>query len=354
VAGRGFRYRLIAAAIVVVAGAAGCGSAGRPSSVDPVSPSARVGTAVFPPPVDVVVGQELWTRDGQRRRFDGVNSIAAVYRVPAGWLVSEETADDGGQSLWLLTDDGDHHALLSGAVGLTVAADGWRVAWRTADELRVGRLEGRRIVTVARTDGMDEFWPQVLLDDAVLVARPGGDGPSAYDLWFPAQGQFRPTPRTDLLVSGATPDGHRLVGSVPGEAGPCLALFDPATLATASRACGLGHLPGPHATLSPDGRWLLVPLINDPVTVTGHPVPKLPAGNPTGLVDLTNVFHDPVVVATWPDKPQRDVDLSRCAWSDARTVYCRGGAGLARLSVDRPGLIDWVDIDGAPVVRRGA
>jgi hypothetical protein len=346
------RRVLAAALLTLLPTATGCTGARPAALADSGPPPASVGAAqmTFPPPVDVVVGQELWTADGRRLSLGWSRSVDSVYRVPAGWLVLIQSAEDRSQSLFLLTDDGDHHALLPRAGGLAISDDGRRFAWRAGDELIVGRLKGREIVPFARTAGVGDFWPQALLDHAVLLALPGGDGPNAYDLWFPARGPFHPTPRTGLQILGSTRDSRRLVGWVPSDADPCLALFDPASLALTNRACGLGAIPWAGTPVSPDGRWLLVSLY----ATSDNPPAKSGTGNPTALVDLTTVFDAPAVVATWPDEPDQFVRLDRCVWSDNRTVYCSGGAGLARLSLDRPGVIDWFHLDGIPVMRRGA
>jgi hypothetical protein len=328
-----FRVALVTGVLLL----AGCDAA-------PVGPNRTepygTGSVGAPLPVEVVVGAELFTLDGGRTSLAWAGDDVRAYRVPAGLLVV------GEPDAWLVTPDGVQHRLASHVDGLTVAPAGDRLAYRSGNTLTIVTVAAPPVV-VASTDGVNSFYPQRFLNDAVLLTRSDPDGSTAaYDVWHPGQGAYEATVPADVhQLVASTPDGRVIFVGVPHPEGLCLFRMSPVrAFELTPGPCDLGlTMGGGTWPVSPDGRWMLGLLDG-----------TKDRGNPVALVDLTST--GPAAVAgTWPDDPARELRLDTAVWLDARTAVVGGRGGVARLTVTNVGAIEWfpvrADAPAVPVPR---
>ncbi|MCW3841879.1 hypothetical protein ONA70_17405 [Micromonospora yasonensis] len=225
-------------------------------------------TASTPPPaaapvraeLDLIIGSRLETSGGEQRELTGVDSVERAQRVPdyGGWLVTSR-ATAAGRTLWWVPPNGSApQVLLAGADAVAVAANGRQVAWRDGAEILAAGVVGGQLVATSRAAAPAGAVPIGFAADAVLVRQPGRGGVS---LWRrSAGGQPGGAERDVLNVYGTLPDG-RVVGEVSAGTPrrPCLALLDPARgLAPVRTGCGPELATDGVASVSPDGKWLLV------------------------------------------------------------------------------------------------
>lgn len=220
----------------------------------------------------VAGGVVLATAAGEMVDLAGVQRVASAQRVGDGWVAIG--GQDGLLRLWWLAEGREPVSLLAGMDA--VVADGQRVAWRRGPLLSAaalspdGELTGR--VSTTAPDGGQ---PVGFLGPAVLLRRTDENGVASWDVWSPAEGDYRRGWSEEVVrVFGSLPDGSA-VGLVPersgaqegdgGDAGErlCLARLDVArSLAVTATECLTGALAdelvveGP-AAVSPQGRWLV-------------------------------------------------------------------------------------------------
>ncbi|HYN92983.1 MAG TPA: hypothetical protein VES42_03955 [Pilimelia sp.] len=209
----------------------------------------------FPPPalgLDLRVGDELWTVEGDRVPLTGAGQVTRVYRVPAGWVYG------GADTVRLLRRDGRSSVPLAAVDGpWAISPDGTRLALVAGRELQVrevGEAGLRAGVAVAVPADAE---PVAFAGDHVVIS--GGDA-ARFDSLDPA-GPYRPTwSDTVLAVYGGA--GAAATGLVrgPKRGTVCLARLRPERtgLAVAKRGgCrkAADLAPQPHA-VSPGGRWL--------------------------------------------------------------------------------------------------
>jgi len=263
--------------------------------------------------------------DGREVDLHGVNTYH-VMQTRDGWLIQDYTdmnqLDQGG--LWLVTPDGNLHMIITGAQGpVAVSGDGRHYAWRTGGMLRFGHLDGtglhlERVVFAARGLPIAVTYTTVVLGETET-----GGGIDNVDVWLPGEQTYTPSwdLGTSVTVYGPAPDGHSVLGLVNVAQGGgkelCLGLLDPANHLRATRtACGL-HIPAdPAVYLSPDGRWLVVPVI-DPNGMTRR-----------GVVDLNTVFDHPALYTVW------DGDV--IGWIDATTLVVKLGNVRVAYRIGQP------------------
>lgn len=319
--GAGLALLVLAAAVSGIAVLRGPGTHPTlpPVTTPTTTPSATLSKA-SPAGVTLLVDRrELLLPDGHAISLAQVDGGAlSAYQTRDGWLVSGYGNGVDTLSLWLAKPDGSMRRLVDRSdAPVAVAADGRRFAWRSSGQLIVGHLAADATVvvdqsTVAPTRGA----PLALTGTVVLLGYSStGGGVDNYDVWLPQHGAYSPS--WDRMthvraVYGPTPDSQWLLGLVRGPAGgkdTCLAQLDPANaLRAVATACGLSHVLDSHGPVSPDGRWLAL----QSADANGH--------GQVALVDLTSVFQQTRVVATW------DAETPG-VWVDATGMVASGRDG---------------------------
>ncbi|WP_412538250.1 hypothetical protein R8Z50_20600 [Longispora sp. K20-0274] len=276
-----------------------------------------------PQPVDIVIGEELFTTDG--RRITLPTGAVLADRVPAGWIVRTYRGVDGG-GLWLIAGDTVRELVADAAdaADAVVAPDGRSVAFRQGNWITVAAVTGDGLAVRHRTrvDGTDLAQGRrgVILHgwvgDTLLLshvnpshAADDGDG-----LWDPATGDYDGTPQPFAALHGSD---HVLLGTVQRDGRACLV----AVRGSASKptlgppACGIDVMAHFEHAVSPDGRYVLG-------LGSG-------AGAPMRLYDVARG----VPVADLPARQAEPV------WLTADTVLTRAGDGqaLLRVSTADPG-----------------
>ncbi|WBB77630.1 hypothetical protein O7606_15225 [Micromonospora sp. WMMD882] len=295
---------------------------------DPVGPTT---TAPSPPAgplpgpafagVSLIAGAQLVV-EGRRTDLGGVGPVdRGVPLAGGGWLLVG-TPSAAGRTVWYVAADGAFRVLLAGADAVAVAPDGGRLAWREGGRLFVAAISSGQLLPPLRTTTPESVTPVGFVDDAVLIrVRPDRPG---FVLWQPDGGPFLAgTDRSILDVPGRLPDGRLVARVTTGSSSrPCLALLDPARgLAPVTTGCGVPLTADGPASVSPDGRWLLV---------NGAPDPSSPPEGVALLVDLRTAFGaKPSVRALGP------AATGEPAWLDDEAVYPTTGS-LVRLRPDRP------------------
>ncbi|HET8680439.1 MAG TPA: hypothetical protein VFM54_00980 [Micromonosporaceae bacterium] len=282
----------------------------------------------------------LRTAGGRTIPLTGIDGrVYTAYQTGDGWLVVSERATSG--SLWLVTPDGARHRLLDSTDRPpAVSPDGRRVAWRDGDRLYVGHRTGTTLTVDRSTPAPARGAPIAYTGTAVVLGySTTGGGIDQRDVWVPGNGDYSPTWDRAGHVTGVyqpAPDGSLLglVYATPGAGSKteCLAKLDPATGLSASRtACGLplaidsvtqasmlAQL-APVGLVSPDGRWLAVPVLDNDRRLLA-------------LIDLGRVFDRPEPTQVWDAGPP-------AAWLDATTLVVMNGESTPMIArVGRPAL----------------
>ncbi len=207
-------------------------------------------------PVDLLVGQQLWTSDGQRVDLDHDGDVAMIAKVPDGWVYSDST------TVRLLSNSAAEPLKLSGQAEWTVSHDGSRVAVNDQGTLAVTKVSGDdRGTTVASSPVPATAAPVTFFGDRVVVSSEKG-----FDYWSAAApSQYTETWNAELLAVFGSAGASVAVGIVRGE-GDLLCLVDVSAVKKGLKIgarLGCGDLVGRalvklHAALSPDGRLLAV------------------------------------------------------------------------------------------------
>ncbi len=207
-------------------------------------------------PVDIRVGNILYTTDGRQLTLEGVSYVSKVVRVPAGWLYSDDT------HLRLLAPDNVTHPVGDDVASWIASLDGARVA----------RVSGTGVIEVAAPDGSasvkttatPDVHPSGFYGPALVVGRDQKgssywDGGSAAGLsaWndriLAFYGAVNDSPLALERESNTTCLAHLIStgssGWQIGERIGCGGLLN-----TAANSLGSTSAP----TRSPDGRWLAV------------------------------------------------------------------------------------------------
>jgi hypothetical protein len=163
--------------------------------------------------VDLRVGHELWSDDGKRFTFTGIDEVTRVYRVPLGWVYGDT------ERVHLLRADGVSVPLAGPGERWLVSPDGGRLASIAGQKLQV-----RRIALKGLAPGTTVTVPTgtqlITFAGEHLVIAASASGP--FDSLRP-EDPYEPTWSTAVVaVYGAV--GGRLAGLVRGSGGTvCLA-----------------------------------------------------------------------------------------------------------------------------------
>lgn len=297
--------------------------------------------------VDLRVGREIWTTEGDRLALpvSGDPTPAYVFRVPSGWIFGTP-----GTSARLLRADGVATDLgVNGSV--VVSADGTQVAgWRN-----------RRAAVVALVDAKPgPIRTTALPDRAVLITFVGSmvvlgfrdaDNPvriSHWDLWDP-RSDYVPTSVTGIeAVYGPAYDGS-LIALVPRDSDDnalCLAkvkVSGSATLSVGTVRCGLGEWAGGRGVISPDGHYVAGTVragstpaarrVGDDDSDQDVRTGAVEAdgdglGERVRIYDLNTVFAAGRAVSVCPGAGRL------MGWESAHTLLVQDGSGLWRCGVD--------------------
>jgi hypothetical protein len=314
------------------------GGAGEMVAVDVLTPTTEAplatGTAsTLPnstlgarPGVDLFADGYVWTSEGLRISVAERDAdVTRAYRVPVGWVLG------GGLRARLVRTDGITVELPIGNRWV-LSTDGNRVAYAVAGTLRLAALVPSGVLEIASAKAGINTVPVALAGDQVVIGENKVDGTlSRIDRWLPSA-PLRPAWKQAALTVYEVPTGG-LVGQVPGGGEPCLALFSvrpDGVHRGQGAACELGVRVGvkPEPVVSPNGRWLAVPL---PAKVA--------------IYDLGTVFRTPVVAATCGSAAAVDMvweGPDKLLVADGLAVTRCTGEGAAeqvRLPADLP--YDW-------------
>jgi hypothetical protein len=219
------------------------------------------------------------------------DAVTAAYQVGPGWLAMAFTPT-AQYSLWLVNRSGPAQVLIAAADSIAVDPTGRQFAWRVHNRLHVGALLGTMFVDQRSTPAPVRGDPIGYTGSAVILGYSAtGGGLDHFDAWLPALGDYIPSwnqTTAVITVYQPAPDG-RVFGLVHGSAEgvSCLARLDPAdNFHPIGTACGLPLTVDPTGLVSPDGHWLLAPIMLD-------------GDRKAALVDLTTVFGTPALAGTW-------------------------------------------------------
>jgi hypothetical protein len=291
--------------------------------------------------VSVIVDRTtLMLPDGRTIPLDAIEGGGnGGYQTRDGWLIQGYGNGGDTLSLWLVRTEGTLLKLVDKAEGpVAVAADGRRIAWRSAGRLNVGTIDPNSGVKVDKSSAAPaRGHPLALTGDSVILGySETGGGIDHHDVWIPGLGEYTATWEKSAHVRAvygpAARNGSSYLGLVQGPAGgkdTCIAEMNPRDSLKATRtACGLALLIDRFGAVSPDGNWLAY-----------HSADASGRGQ-IAVVDVRNVFTKPTVSVGW------SADVVG-AWEDATTMLALGlGGGLVRYRlgsataepVDRPGL----------------
>lgn len=269
-------------------------------------------------PVDLLVGQQLWTADGQRVNLDHDGDVAMIAKVPDGWVYSDSS------TVRLLPNSAGEPVKLSGQADWAVSHDGSRVATNDQGNLAVTKVTGGdRGTTVASSPVPETAAPVTFFGDRVVVSSENG-----FDYWSAAPDSlYTQTWNAELLAVFGSAGANVAVGIVRGK-GDLLCLVDVTAVKKGLKTgaqLGCGDLVGRamvkmHAALSPDGRLLAV-------------------ASPSGL-QMIDLDKARIQAAANSDKKQAQAQLpalvlradcpitavEAVVWSDSRTALAQTDA----------------------------
>ncbi|WDZ86674.1 hypothetical protein [Micromonospora cathayae] len=261
--------------------------------------------------------------DGRLIDLGGIGPVDRGLPVTGGgWLLIGRSGA-AGRTVWSVKTDGTSRVVLAGADEVAVAPGGQRLAWREGPQLFVATVTNGQVVPGVRTPAPETAAPVGFAGDDVLVRlRPDQPG---FAIWRTNGTPFQAgKDRSVRDVHGRLPDG-RLVAlvSVGTATRPCLALLDPTRdLARTRTGCAVPALREGAASVSPDGRWLLV---------TGSSGTTPSAEDAALLIDLQRAFGPTPTV-----RPVGPAMVGEVSWLGPEAVYPAADGTLIRFRPDRP------------------
>lgn len=297
--------------------------------------------------LDVIAGRTLYTTTGPEIALP--DDVTAAYNLPGGdRLLLLATRDAPGGDLIRLRPDGTQRGILTDVTSVVMDPSGTRIAWTEAHRggriLSVGQLLETGVLVDASTHFGDptagdvpDMFPQQIVGSGdqlgVVLAEPTGQGYGAWDVWYPAQGAYHPTPHPEVRsISGTLPGTSRLVGTVFDDVTAtkpriCLAVLDPAhDLAVGSKTCHAPFHDPPQGIVSPGGYLL--------------------QGSTTGVLGYRFDGADPKPTGSWR-LGGYGTSMWDGAWEDDTTALlaCDGDQNhLVRISTTSPGKVSKVKL----------
>ncbi|MBV1849220.1 hypothetical protein [Catellatospora tritici] len=203
--------------------------------------------------VDLLVGAQVWTKDGRKVTLEGSGRIGQIARVPDGWVYSE------GSTVRVQNDNGYNSVALPVTSSWAISSDGSRIASVTQDRLTVTKVnEPGQGVPLASTTVPQGLRPVSFVEDGVVVGKDGN-----FDYWSAGTDRYSETWQKSLVAVYASAADGDAVGVVHDHGTYCLTDVTPTktglkvgqTLGCEDwLAGGLDQA----AAMSPDGRWLAI------------------------------------------------------------------------------------------------
>jgi hypothetical protein len=231
--------------------------------------------------LDVLVGNRIVLAAGGIVRLPDLPPILSVWRIMDGWLV-QTISNDHRPGVWFVSLTGTAHQLVTSA-RVVVGKPGVgppQVAWGEAGTVSVAKVVDGHLTDTLSTTGTGDLLPVAITNGGVVLGEDVRT--DHYEMWFPAQGRYRPGPVGTQFIVGPNGDGSRLLGFI-GQQSSCLVLIQPVDLTTVAFRCDLDLRPDARLSPSPDGQWL----------VTLSP-------NGVDLYPFDRIWASPGPVANWP------------------------------------------------------
>ncbi|GHJ50400.1 hypothetical protein Cs7R123_77420 [Catellatospora sp. TT07R-123] len=210
-------------------------------------------TPQSPQLVDLLVGAQVWTKDGRKVNLEGGGRIGQIARVPDGWVYSE------GSTVRVQSDNGYSSVAAPVVSSWAVSSDGSRIATVTQEQLTVTKVnEPGQGVPLASTTVPEGAHPVTFAGDGVVLTRDG-----AYDYWSAGPERYSETWHKTLVAVYASAADGKAVGVVRDRTTYCLADVTPTKTGLKLGqilgcedwlAVGLGQ----SGVMSPDGQWLAI------------------------------------------------------------------------------------------------
>ncbi|MEV4415111.1 hypothetical protein [Catellatospora sp. NPDC049609] len=272
-------------------------------------------------PIDLLVGRQLWTSDGQRIDLQQDGGVEAIAKVPDGWVYSDRS------SVRLLPSAADKPVTLAGRASWTVSQDGARVAVNEQGTLTVTRLtDPQRGTQVAASAVPPTAVPQTFFGERVVLSSAKG-----FDYWSAGSAKYTETWNAELRAVFGTVGGTATVGVVEG-ADKRLCLVD---VTAEKNGLKIGARMGCSklitmesirrgAALSPDGRLLAI------VTPVGVEMVDLQRARDAAAADPQQKAKELQLAANCPVET-----VVALVWSDSQTALAQiGGDAILACRTD--------------------
>lgn len=272
-------------------------------------------------PLDLLVGRQLWTSDGQRIDLQQDGEVDAIARVPDGWIYSDSSA------VRLMPNAADKPVTIAGRASWTVSQDGARVAVNEHGTLTVSKLSATGGGTkVASSPVPEAAVPVGFFGDRVVLSSGSG-----YDYWSAGTARYSETWNAELRAVFGTAGGSAAVGVVEGT-DKRLCLVDVTAVKSGLKIgarMGCSELVTMEmirrgAALSPDGRLLAI------ITPVGVQMIDLQRAREAAAADPQQKVKELQVAANCPVET-----VVALVWSDNQTALAQiGGDAILACRTD--------------------